>query len=367
MPKPRILMLDVAYWNILNSFYNSIDKKGQLEFGIGYYLSKAFIKNGWPAHHFFVNDLEAQISWLKSHDRSNRLFASLTNYSRFSSKEPFSTSRKYFNHFLGLHIARIQIQYFKPDIIWFLGPSYVPPIFVKTLPINKSVLKIAHISSPLPNIEWFRNYDLMLSSQNINILKWGNMNLRAQLFKPAIDAESCLSVDFKDRTYSLSFIGSITNDHSVRLRYLEEISKKFDIHLFGPGVENIPEKSPIKNRWKHPIWGPDLFSAYANSKISINIHGDNSLTEAANVRLLEITGCGSLLFTENTQNILDYFERDQIVTYDSLEDLLEKISYHNANEQISEGMAIKARKKTISAHTYDQRVIEISDTLLNLL
>jgi hypothetical protein len=369
MNNPRILMLDLAYWQALGDHYSTegVQQNRGLEFGIGFYLNKAFLKKGWPSNHFFINDIISQHKWLREYSPNKKFQNSILHFLNVNTNSTFSKSRKLFHYTLGLQIAKQQISHYKPDVIWFFGPAHIPPFLFTMLPNIKKSLKIAHISAPLPNIKWFENYDLMLSSQNVHVSKWRKNNFRAELFKPAIDIDSCIANNWTERPYLLSFVGGISNLHLRRLRYLEELSDRFDIDLFGPGKENIPKTSPLINKWNPPVWGNELFKLFANSKMSINIHGDNSLNEAANVRLLETTGCGSMLLTEKTPNLNEYFDDDEIVAYESLQDLIEKITFYENNQELAERIAAAGRARTLSSHTYDHRVCEITETLLNLL
>lgn len=369
MNNPKILMLDLAYWQALRDHYSK-DKPHQnsgLEFGIGFYLNKAFLKKDWTSNHFFINDIVSQRKWLREYSPSKKLEKSIIDFLNFNSNTTFTKSRKLFHYLIGWQIARFQILHYKPDIIWFFGPSHIPPFFFSTLPNIEKSLKIAHISAPLPKLNWFENYDLMLSSQNIHVSEWHKNNYRAELFKPAVDIDSCLDKKWQERSYPLSFVGGISNLHKTRLRYLEEISLRFDLNLFGPGKEYIPNTSPLINKWNPPVWGNDLFELFSNSKMSINIHGDDSPNEAANVRLLEATGCGSLLLTEDKSNLIEYFNDDEMVSYESLQDLIEKITFFSENEEFAEKIAIAGRVKTLASHTYDHRASEITETLLSFL
>jgi spore maturation protein CgeB len=369
MNNPKVLMLDLAYWQALTDHYSTerIDNKKGLEFGIGYYLNKAFLKKGWTSNHFFINDLKAQQKWLLECAPNRLIEKKISDLFNSKVEYTFSQTKKIFHYTIGWQIARIQILFYKPDIIWFFGPSHIPKFLFSSLPKQRKTLKIAHISAPLPNLKYFENYDLMLSSQNIHVSNWRANNFRAELFKPAIDIDSCLTIDWKKRNYLMSFVGGISNLHQTRLNFLEEIANRFDIKLFGPGKENIPKNSKLLNKWNPPVWGNDLFKLFANSKMSINIHGDDSPNEAANVRLFEATGCGSLLFTEANPNLSEYFNNDEVVAFNSLEELIDKITFFKENERIAEEIANAGRKKTISSHTYDHRVSEISETLLKFL
>lgn len=369
MNNPRVLMLDLAYWQAMIDHYlnKSTHKATSLEFGIGYYLNKAFLKKGWTSNHFFINDLVSQSNWLREYEPNKKVEKKVIDIFDSKTRYQFSRQEKLLHYLIGWRIAKFQILHYKPDIIWFFGPAHIPPFLFTLLPNIQKVLKVAHISAPLPNLKWFENYDLMLSSQNVHVSEWRMNNFRAELFKPAIDIDSCFSKNWNERPFQLSFVGGISNLHLTRLKYLEELSNQFDISMFGPGKENIPRSSPLIEKWNPPVWGDELFGLFANSKMSINIHGDDSPNEAANVRLLEATGCGSLLLTENKPNLFEYFDNNELVTYESLQDLIEKITFYKNNERIAKQIAAAGRERTIAQHTYDHRVSEISETLISLL
>ena len=369
MSNPRVLMLDTAYWEAITHHHSTgmNDEKKDLEFGLGFYLNKAFNKIGWQSDLFFINDIKAQVRWLHENDIKFLDKVPKIKYLMTESFDKFSRPKKLFNYLLGWQIARIQIQQLKPDIIWFFDPAHTPPILMKTVPNRNSILKVAHISSPLPNLKWFENYDLMISSQRSNVNKWNEMNLRAEYFKQAVDQESCYSIDWERRKLPLTFIGGISDLHSKRLQILEKISNEFEIKLFGPGKENIPKSSNLQNKWKNPVWGKEMYEILANSKLSLNIHGDISQSEAANLRLLEVTGSGALLLTENQPNLGEYFNGEEVVTYESINDLVEKINYYMNNDEAASQIAAAGRKRTLMDHTYDNRVIDLSKKLINIV
>jgi spore maturation protein CgeB len=63
----------------------------------------------------------------------------------------------------------------------------------------------------------------------------------------------------------------------------------------------------------------------------------------------------------------DYFTNKEVVTYDSVSDLIEKINYYLNNNEAASQIAAAGRKRTIRDHTYDNRVIELSKKLINII
>ncbi len=216
-------------------------------------------------------------------------------------------------------------------------------------------------------MRWFDNYNLMLSSQSIYIEAWRERGLEAELFKPAIDNNLCQHKAWAKREHHISFIGGISDLHIQRFNILEKLSNEFNIKCFGPGFENIPDLSPLKSIWNPPVWGNDLFYTYSNTKFSLNMHGDDSPTEAANLRLLEATGCGSLLFTEKRDNLNTYFKDDEVISYENTNDLIEKLRYYQSHDHEASKIALQGRAKTLEEHTYENRVLEFESKILKLL
>lgn len=362
-------MLDLAYWDAISAKETHIDELSNknLEFGNGFYLNKAFKKIGWHSEHFFINDLISQLKWMKTRKVSSTFNIYTYNFFNNLHLKNYNSGSKLFAYILGLKVAKFQIDFYKPDIIWIFDPAHMPPFVLNYVTGNHKSIKIAQIAAPLPNLDWFKNYDLMLSSQGTHIETWRQRGFNAEFFPQAVSSDSCTAKEWDTRELLLSFIGSITPIHTLRLEYLELVYKKFDIKCFGPGKKFISRNSPLYSHWQNAIWGKELFNTYGNTKISLNIHGDDSPTEAANMRLLEATGCGSLLLSEYKKNIKDYFRDDEIITYNSKWDLLDKINFLIDNDTYAKEVAAAGMKRTLMSHTYDIRVWNIKEKLLSML
>jgi hypothetical protein len=63
-------MLDTAYWEAITHHHSTgmNNERKDLEFGLGFYLNKAFNKIGWQSDIFFINDIKAQVRWLHEND-----------------------------------------------------------------------------------------------------------------------------------------------------------------------------------------------------------------------------------------------------------------------------------------------------------
>jgi len=91
----------------------------------------------------------------------------------------------------------------------------------------------------------------------------------------------------------------------------------------------------------------------------LNIHADSSPQFAFNMKLFETTGVGSCLLTDWKENINQLFEEDEeIVTYRSPEECVQKAKWLLANSRELGIIAKKGQQRTFASHLYEHRVPE---------
>lgn len=85
-----------------------------------------------------------------------------------------------------------------------------------------------------------------------------------------------------------------------------------------------------------------------------------------NCRTFEIAGAGGLQIMEYRQAIEDCFEPDkEILTYHSVEELIDKINYYKRDPKASELIRTAANNRVLSSHTYRHRLTDIMQKLLD--
>lgn len=192
-----------------------------------------------------------------------------------------------------------------------------------------------------------------------------------------------------DKKYEVSFCGSIFRQfHKNRIVYLNHLLDN-DIPL-SPFIGNIITGSSIISRpllrelaqfnfgfAKHlyqfqrinlgSVFGKNMYQTIAQSKITLNFHGD-SVTEAGNMRLMEATGSGACLVTDWKPNIKDYFKPgEEIVTFKSKEEALEKIRYLLKHKEERERIAKAGQKRTLSVYNNLNRMKKLKKLILEHL
>ena len=104
--------------------------------------------------------------------------------------------------------------------------------------------------------------------------------------------------------------------------------------------------------------------AVLNSHVNYN---KEPIDFSANMRLFEATGVGTAVFTENSKNIYEIFNKDQIIVYKNDDDLISKINYYQNNLDELIVIGKKSQEHTLKFHTAKVRIKEINQLILNYL
>ena len=157
----------------------------------------------------------------------------------------------------------------------------------------------------------------------------------------------------------------------INLRYWGYRWKEIPTNIFFKGFWFFPKRikflkklyektiSNIKNSTR--ISQEDMIKVFNQSKINLNLSmSSDKKTVELKGRNFEIPGCGSFLLTGYAPHLEEYYEiGKEVVCFDSLEDLKEKINYYLKNEEEREKIALAGYLRTINEHTYERRFSEI--------
>ncbi len=87
-----------------------------------------------------------------------------------------------------------------------------------------------------------------------------------------------------------------------------------------------------------------------------NIVANHSVVDEINMRMFEATACGALLITQRVPYLEDFWELgSEIVIYEKLEEMIDKIIYFLAHENERTKIALAGQKRTLLEHTYEKR------------
>lgn len=132
------------------------------------------------------------------------------------------------------------------------------------------------------------------------------------------------------------------------------------------------DKTPLKKLFPdrfQPLLttGSDYYRLLAESKLVLNLHRVED-ADIGNVRCYEVTGLGSCLVTDRGQEMKEFFDiENDIVTFETPEECLEKVKFLLANPQEIERIARNGQQKTLSRHMPKHRAEAIAKRLKELL
>ncbi len=322
---------------------------------------------------------------------------------------------------LNLNISDIliaQLNYFKIDYVINTDVNILDYQFVRRIKNETKVKKVyAHVCSPFFTKKDISEYDGIYTCLKAFERDFKNNGM------PSIYMPHCFNSKINDRisntktnkTNAIFFAGGVLkggdlHDHREML-LLEFLKKKIPIefysevanynyfksYLFNTLKISIYSLKKILNRIKindeilnnfsifnkvntmpggildrrlfksakKPIYGNKLFSLMQNQLISLNVHPGISKNEASNMRLFEATGVGSLLLTDYKDNLSSFFEIDsEIVTYNSIEEAIEKAIYLLNNPKVALNIAEAGKKRVELDHTFYNRAPILADGII---
>jgi hypothetical protein len=117
-----------------------------------------------------------------------------------------------------------------------------------------------------------------------------------------------------------------------------------------------------------PVYGIDMLGLLGKSRITLNRHTDAMGTSFGNIRAFEATGMGACLVSDAGSNVNEIFEPDsEIVTYASVDEAVEKISYLRENDAVRMAIAQAGQARTLHEHTSTHRSHTYHEIISNAL
>jgi hypothetical protein len=371
----KIVIVDTYYAAFLKSFYEdrtrqrNIEFKAQREdlleqcFGTADFYSRHLKEIGSDAQELVVNCLPLQKAWA----RENSIY-----FSEFAERVP---SRLRTMPIIGqiidavptlIDVAIAQITKISPDILYCQDLSaFTPRTLAK---IRKHVGTIVgQIACPLPPVSYLKCYDLILTSFPHFVPRLREMGIKSEYFRIGFDPIILEKLGEISKDIDVSFVGGISRNHMNAIPLLEYLAKNTPIRFYGYGAETLEATSPIKKRHYGEVWGVNMYRALARSKMTLNRHIDVAENYANNMRLYEATGVGSLLITDNKDNLSDLFKiGEEVVAYSSAAEARELIEHYIEHPELAQAIAAAGQRRTLTEHTYERRMNELMPILSKL-
>lgn len=354
---------------------------------------------GVDAHEIVAN-AKLQKAWALEHNRIP-----------IASEAPFASVDK--------TLVLQQLQELKPDVVFFQDSLTFNGEWIRQLKRQVPSIRLVlgylcsrHTESLLRE---FHAFDLMISCTPCFVNTFRASGLPSELIYHGFDVDqhSESSAAAQERPFNLTFTGSLfagNLQHGERLAVIEAlIASGVDVRLLGNvaysprlrllarqalfvagklartnvlasralsttrigskalNMESFPaEKRPSRKlmRAVRPaVYGRAMFDELGKAKIALNVHIDASGSCAGNVRLFEATGMGACLVTDWKDNLPDLFTSDEVVSYRSTAECIEKIQWLVEHPAERAAIAEAGRRRTLLSHRMDQRAGELDELI----
>ena len=199
------------------------------------------------------------------------------------------------------------------------------------------------------NIKNILNYsdivDHTFITTNPNVLKQQNVYIKNLhfFFVPVDKNIECFDVSkknpIKDLFYAMSHgVNRATlkkGKNDSRIYFLNNLIKKLEnVDYDFYGFQN-----------KEPIWGNDFYRALINSKMGLNLSRGLPTKYYSSNRIASLIGNGLLTFVDKKTKLDDMFNKKEIVMYDDISDLSDKINFYKKNNKQRAKIGSAGKKK----------------------
>ena len=143
----------------------------------------------------------------------------------------------------------------------------------------------------------------------------------------------------KDLFYAMS--------HGVNRAVLKEGTEDSRVEFLDKLVKKI---SKIKYDFygfanKQPIWGENFNNALVNSKMALNLSRGKPTKYYSSNRIASVVGNGLLTFIDKKVQLGDFFTNNEIIFYENISDLSDKIKFYSTKNRLTKKIAEKGKKK----------------------
>jgi len=208
---------------------------------------------------------------------------------------------------------------------------------MKSLSYSKKNIQNITNYSDIVDHNFITTHPSVLKNQNINI-----KNLHF-LFIPVDKNIECFNVSkkkpIKDLFYAMSHgVNRATlkkGKNDSRIYFLNNLIKKLEnIDYDFYGFQN-----------KEPIWGNEFYKALINSKMGLNLSRGLATKHYSSNRIASLMGNGLLTFVDKKTQLNDMFGKNEIIMYENIKDLTNKINFYKKNDHLRSKIAAAGRKK----------------------
>jgi len=297
-------------------------------------LSRSMAAAGWHASALVANAAPAQRRWLAEN--------------QLTLPEPLD----------GILVAAMQIQMFRPDVVYFTDVVQFDTRFLRKLPSRPRLL-IGWRGFGIPAGTDLTAYDVIVSSFDRTFTEAPKFGAReVQRHYPGFPGDFHAD-EPADYDRDVIFSGSITSQHISRVALLQLIwrasrgddgGRPFGFELFMPDVSMFPPEMQALNRGS--LWGNTMLKALNRSRVTVNVAVDGFDVQPPNMRVIEATGAGAFLMTNAHPDLARFFTPGaELETFANGDELIAKIRYYLDHDAERRAIARQGRARCLTDHS----------------
>lgn len=214
-----------------------------------------------------------------------------------------------------------------PDIK--IGLWYVDALFHEQ--------KMSHVLNRLPAIDMF-----FATTGGKYLKKYTSKTSRAAFIPNITDSAVEINTSFKSRTHEndLIFCGRDSSDPE-RQRFMQSLKDQAGsfLHCAFRGCLGAP-----------PITGWKYLEFLSQSRMGLNISRQNDVELYSSDRLVQLVGNGLLTFCPKVPRMDILYSEEEIVYFDDINDLVEKLKYYHLHKDEGDCIAQKGWQKTHASY-----------------
>lgn len=293
-----------------------------------------------------------------------------------------------------LDVLTAQLEEFRPDIYFQHGFAPVTPAIRRELRRRFPGIRlfVGYDGIGRHDAPFFAGCDVILSNVAATARYYDAAGFTGLTMKLGFDAEVLRRLPPVTEPTDVSFVGGIAlgrNPHLARLRALAAASRRVPLALYLAlptplGFLRGRAAALLDRRWHDlagslSLWrdyarvraanrgarfGLAMYQALASSRITLNIHIDTTGDQAVNMRLFEATGVGTCLLTDRKGRLEELFDVGrEIVVFDGLDDMLEKMQWLLDHEPERAAIARAGQARTLRDHALADEIRRVAAAL----
>ena len=154
------------------------------------------------------------------------------------------------------------------------------------------------------------------------------------------------------KRFDVSFIGQPHGDRPVVIESLRRAGINVSVWGFGWPAGKVSQS--------------EMIAIFSGSKINLNLSNASTMdVDQIKGRDFEVPGCAGFLLTKGSVELRDYYDPGQEVeSYESVDELIDKIRHYLAADSEREQIARRGYKRTLRDHTMETRLTEVFERVL---